>query len=53
MDQAPPPDLAAQRTALEVAAITLGLAGLVAIGTVVIGRAAAALALGKHARQDR
>jgi len=36
VDQAPPPDLAAQRTALEVAAITLGLAGLVAIGAVVI-----------------
>jgi type VII secretion-associated serine protease mycosin len=36
VDQAPPPDLTAQRTALEVAAITLGLAGLVAIGAVVI-----------------
>lgn len=36
VDQAPPPDLAAQRTALEVAAITLGLAGLVAVGAVVI-----------------
>jgi membrane-anchored mycosin MYCP len=36
VDQAPPPDLAAQRTALEVAAITLGLAGLIAIGAVVI-----------------
>jgi membrane-anchored mycosin MYCP len=36
VDQAPPPDLAAQRTALEVAAITLGLAGMVAIGAVVI-----------------
>jgi membrane-anchored mycosin MYCP len=36
VDQAPPPDLAAQRMALEVAAITLGLAGLVAVGAVVI-----------------
>lgn len=36
VDQAPPPDLAAQRTALTVAAITLGLAGLVAISTVVV-----------------
>ena len=36
VDQAPPPDLAAQRTALEVAAITLGLTGLVAIGAVVV-----------------
>ena len=36
VDQAPPPDVDAQRTALEVAAIALGLAGLVAIGAVVI-----------------
>jgi type VII secretion-associated serine protease mycosin len=36
VDQAPPPDLDAQRTALEVTAITLGLAGLIAIGAVVI-----------------
>jgi membrane-anchored mycosin MYCP len=36
VDQAPPPDLAAQRTALEITAITLGLAGLIAIGAVVI-----------------
>lgn len=36
VDQAPPPDLAAQRTALEIVAITLGLAGLVAIGALVI-----------------
>lgn len=36
VDRAPPPDLAAQRTALEVAAVALGLAALVAIGAVVI-----------------
>jgi membrane-anchored mycosin MYCP len=36
VDRAPPPDLAAQRTALEVAAVTLGLAALVAIGAMVI-----------------
>jgi len=36
VDRAPPPDLHAQRTALEVAAIALGLAGLVAIGAVII-----------------
>jgi type VII secretion-associated serine protease mycosin len=36
VDQAPPPDVDAQRTALEVAAIALGLAGLVVIGAVVI-----------------
>jgi membrane-anchored mycosin MYCP len=36
VDQAPPPDLAAQRTAMEIAAATLGLAVLVAIGAVVI-----------------
>ena len=36
VDQAPPPDLDAQRIALEVAAIALGLAALVAIGAIVI-----------------
>jgi membrane-anchored mycosin MYCP len=36
VDRAPPPDLDAQRTAFEVAAIALGLAGLVAIGAVII-----------------
>jgi len=36
VDQAPPPDLAARSTALQVAAATLGLAALVAIGAVVI-----------------
>ena len=36
VDRAPPPDVDAQRTALEVAAIALGLAGLVAVGAVVI-----------------
>jgi membrane-anchored mycosin MYCP len=36
VDQAPPPDVDAQRIALEVAAIALGLAALVAIGAVVI-----------------
>jgi membrane-anchored mycosin MYCP len=36
VDRAPPPDVGAQRTALAVAAITLGLAGLIAIGAVVI-----------------
>jgi membrane-anchored mycosin MYCP len=36
VDRAPPPDLDAQRTALDVAAITLVLAGLVAIGAMVI-----------------
>jgi type VII secretion-associated serine protease mycosin len=36
VDQAPPPDLAAQRSALEVAAIALGLAGLVVIGALMI-----------------
>lgn len=36
VDRAPPPDVAAQRTALEVAASALGLAALVAIGAVVI-----------------
>jgi membrane-anchored mycosin MYCP len=36
VDRAPPPDLDAQRTALDVAAVALVLAGLVAIGAVVI-----------------
>jgi membrane-anchored mycosin MYCP len=36
VDRAPPPDVAAQRTGLGVAAVTLGLAALVAIGAVVI-----------------
>jgi membrane-anchored mycosin MYCP len=36
VDRAPPPDLDAQRTALGVAAIALVLAGLVAVGAVVI-----------------
>ncbi len=36
VDRAPPPDLDAQRTALEVTAVALGLAGLVAIGAVII-----------------
>jgi membrane-anchored mycosin MYCP len=36
VDQAPPPDLAAQRAALAVAAVTLGLAALIAIGALVI-----------------
>jgi membrane-anchored mycosin MYCP len=36
VDRAPPPDVDAQRTALEVAAIALGLAALVAIGAVII-----------------
>jgi membrane-anchored mycosin MYCP len=54
VDQAPPPDLAAQRTALAVAAITLGLAGLVAIGAVVIreGRRRAWRAGSMPARAD-
>jgi type VII secretion-associated serine protease mycosin len=36
VDQAPPPDLPAQRSALAVTAIALALAGLVAIGALVI-----------------
>jgi membrane-anchored mycosin MYCP len=36
VDQAPPPDLAARRVALSVAAGTLGLAALVAIGALVV-----------------
>jgi membrane-anchored mycosin MYCP len=36
VDRAPQPDVAAERTALGVAAVTLGLAALVAIGAVVI-----------------
>jgi membrane-anchored mycosin MYCP len=36
VDRAPPPDLDAQRTALGVAAIALVLAGLVAVGAVVV-----------------
>jgi type VII secretion-associated serine protease mycosin len=36
VDRAPPPDVGAQRAALAVAAITLVLAGLIAIGAVVI-----------------
>jgi membrane-anchored mycosin MYCP len=36
VDQAPTPDLAAQRAAMEIATVTLGLAALIAIGAVVI-----------------
>jgi membrane-anchored mycosin MYCP len=55
VDRAPPPDVAAQRTALGVAAIALVLAGLVAIGAVVIreGRRRRWRAGGTPARADR